>query len=472
MADRQRTQLPPVVLTSAAAVVGIVLTGLVVAIPGFRFAYRSPAGHLAMENIDASIAALIAVLFAGRYLRSSAVRDLLVSVAFALSSACGFMLVIVPAVTNGQAIVWTSWIPLVVRLFAAILIATAAARPAQRITNNDHVRQLLGLAVTAVFGLIVIGVVFRGNLPAPLNPTLSPASSTHPVFVGNRAVLVAQAAHAVLYGFASIAFTVYAQRNKDDLTRWLAAGCMLAAFARFNYLLFPSLYSQYLYVGDFLRTAFYVVLGVGAIREMVGFWTLQSEAAVFAERRRIARDLHDGTVQELGYIRTLARQATRSGEDGRALEAIGAAAERALAEARQSIAALSMPLDEALVVVVRRVVSEIADRYDVDVRVVGSEGRHHLDSSTRDAIVRVVREAVSNAARHASADLVQVRISPGIVEVQDDGSGFDPATSSNGGFGLVSMRDRAEAVGAALHVDSREGAGTTVRMIWGVEKSG
>jgi signal transduction histidine kinase len=459
-------------LTSAAAVVGIVVTGLILAIPGLRFAYRSPAGHLAMENIDANIAAVVAVLFYGRYLRSAGVRDLLVSVAFALVSACGFMLVIVPAVTDGRAIVWTSWIPLVVRLFAAVLIAAAAARPAQRVTPTDHIRSLLLLAVSGVFCLIAVGVAFRDNLPTPLNPTLSPASSTHPVFVGSHIVLGAQAAHVVLYGFAAIAFTVYAQRTRDDLTRWLAAGCMLAAFARLNYLLFPSLYSQYLYVGDFLRTGFYVVLGVGAVRELLGYWTLHAEAAVFAERRRIARDLHDGTVQELGYIRTLARRAAQSGEDGRALEAIGGAAERALAEARQSIAALSMPLDEPLVVVIRRVVSEIADRYDVNVQVVGSEGRHHLDSPKRDAIVRVVREAVSNAVRHSSPDLVQVRVSPGIVEVEDDGHGFDAAAASNGGFGLVSMRDRAEAVGASLQVESQQGVGTTVRMIWGVEWRG
>jgi signal transduction histidine kinase len=472
MADRSRGQLPPVVLTCGAAVIGIVFTGLVLAIHGLRFAYRSPDGHLAMENLDASIAALVAVLFYGRYRRSAAVRDLLVSVAFALSSACGFMLVIVPAVTTDRAIAWTSWIPLVVRLFAAGLIATAATRPADRVTTVDHIRALLVLAVCMAFGLVVLGVVFRGNLPQPLNPTLSPAASTHPVFVGSKAVLVAQALHVVLYGFASIAFTVHAQRTKDDLTRWLAAGCMLAAFARFNYLLFPSLYSQYLYVGDFLRTGFYIVLGVGAVRELFGFWTLQADAAVFAERRRIARDLHDGTVQELGYIRTLARQATTGNKQGRALEAIGAAAERALAEARQSIAALSMPLDESLVAVVRRVVGEIADRYDVDVRVAGSEGPHNLGSPTRDAIVRVVREAVSNAVRHSSPSLVQVRLSPGIVEVQDNGSGFDAAASSNGGFGLVSMRDRAEAIGASLQVDSSKGTGTTVRMIWGADRRG
>lgn len=471
MATPQRNGTSALMLTEAAAVVGIVVTGLVLAVPGLHFAYRSPAGHLAMENLDASIAGIVAVFLYGRYLRNAAVRDLLICVAFTLSSACGFMLVIVPAVTSGRAVVWTSWVPFVVRLFAAVFIAAAAASPEQRVTRTDHIRLLAALAVVAMLALVILGILFRGNLPVPLNPTLSPESSTHPHFVGSRIILAGQAVHVLLYGFAAIAFTANARHNDDDLTSWLAAGCMLAAFARFNYLLFPSLYSQYLYTGDFLRTGFYICLGVGAARELTRFWALQAESAVFAERRRIARDLHDGTVQELGYIRTLAHQAARDGEDGRTLDGIEAAAERALAEARQAIAALSMPLDEPIVDVLRRVVGEIADRYDVHVRVT-SMGGQGLEPRWRDTVVRVVREAVSNAARHSSAEFVEVRLAPGLVEIRDNGAGFDPTAPTNGGFGLVSMADRAEAVGARLLVDSGVGAGTTVRMVWGGDERG
>jgi signal transduction histidine kinase len=461
--DRVRwTLLAPVLV---AAGLGLTVTLLVIFVPAMHFAYRSVAGHLAMENLDASIAAVVAVLFYGRYRRSRTTRDLLVSGAFGLLSACGYLLVILPAVDNDPSIVWTSWIPLVVRLFAAGLIALAAANPHRRVTDHGQLHILVLAAGAVLLAVIVVGLAMGDQLPTPLDPTLSPDASHRPRVVGAGAVLAAQAVHGLLYGFAAVAFTFYALRSRDDLTRWLAVGCAFAAFARVNYFLFPSLYSQWLYTGDFLRTAFYLALGIGAVRELLRYWHLQAESAVFAERRRIARDLHDGTVQELGYIRSLARQAARNPGDPAAADRIAAAAERALAEARQAIAALSLPLDEPLGDAIDRAAGEIADRYDVEVHVDADDVRG-LDRQRREAIVRVVREAVSNAARHADARRVDVTVSAGCVEIRDDGRGFDPYASTHGGYGLVSMRERAEAVGGSLHVTSRRDAGTTVRMVW------
>ena len=451
----------PAIVTAS---LGLLTTLLVVFVPALHFAYRSVVGHLAMENLDASIAAVVAVLFYGRYRRTAASRDLLVASAFTLLSASGFMLVVLPAVTASGSVVWTSWIPLVVRLFAAGLIALAAADPQRRINDRRELRRVVAVAVLVLAVVIVVGVVAGQRLPTPLDPTLSPEASNRPALVGSSVVLTAQALHAVLYGFAAVAFSLQAVRGRDDLTRWLGAGCAFAAFARVNYFLFPSLYSQWLYTGDFLRTAFYVVLGIGAVRELSRYWNVQAENAVFAERRRIARDLHDGTVQELGYIRSLARQAARD-PDPAAADRIAAAAERALAEAREAIASLSLPLDEPLAEVVRRSACEIADRYDVEVRIEGEEV-HEVDRPRQDAIVRIVREAVSNAARHADAHRVDVLVRRGSVEICDDGRGFDPEAVVEGRYGLVSMRERAESVGGVLSVTSRPGAGTTVRVEW------
>ncbi len=450
---------------AVAAALGLVVTLLVAFVPDLGFAYRSAPGHLAMENVDASVAAVVAVLFHGRYQRSGTTSDLLVSVAFALLSACGYMLVVLPAVDSDPGVAWTSWIPLVARLFAAGLIALAAADPRRRVVDRTGLRWFLAGSLAVLAAVLVVGVVIGDQLPTPLDPTVSPESSHRPVLIGDPAVLAAQATHAFLYGFAAVSFARWASRTGDDLTRWLAAGCAFGAFARLNYFLFPSLYSQWLYTGDFLRTAFYVTLGLGAARELRRYWALQAEAAVFAERRRIARDLHDGTVQELGYIRSVARQAARTADDPATADRIAAAAERALAEARQAIAALTQPLDEPLGDVVRRVAGEIADRYDVQVRV-EAEDLRDLDRDRREAVVRIVREAVSNAARHSGAGSVDVRVMAGELEVHDDGSGFDPTASTDGGFGLVSMRERAEAVGGTLHVRSVPGSGTTVRMVW------
>ena len=465
MNGRATARIRPRVTAITAAGLGLAVTILVAFVPGLQFAYRSSAGHLALENVDASIAALIAVLFYGRHRRSRSARDLLVSLAFALLSLTGVMLVLLPAFARHPGVVWTSWIPLVVRLFAAGMIALAASNPARRTDDRRSVLCAGGVAAAVLLGVILAGVLAGDRFPAPLNPNVSPASSHRPLLIGSPALLAAQAAHAFLYAVAAMLFVVQAERTRDELTSWLGVGCVLAAFARVNYFLFPSLYSQWLYVGDFLRTGFYLVLGYGALRELQSYWQLHSEAAVFAERRRLARDLHDGTVQELGYIRAVARRAAGSPLDTATADRIGAAAERALAEARQAIAALSMPLDEPLEDVLRRAAEEMADRYDVHVQVSAIE-RGDLERDKRDAVVRVVREAVSNAARHAQAGRIDVRVAPGCVEVHDDGKGFDPHSVSDGGFGLVSMRERAEAVGARFELTSAAGAGTTVRMEW------
>lgn len=451
--------------TIVAAVVGLVVTLVVILVPGVRFAYRSISAHLAMENVDASIAALVAVLFYGRFRRTVAAGDALVSGAFFLLAACGYMLVALPAAEAGRDVVWTSWVPLVVRLLAAGLIALAAANPQRLVTDRRDVRRAAAVIAVVLAAVITAGVVTGDRLPAPLDPTVSPEASGRPVFVGAAPVLAAQAVHGFLYAFAAVAFARHARHVRDDLTQWLAAGCAFGAFARVNYLLFPSLYSQWLYTGDFLRTAFYIVLGIGAVRELLTYWRVQAEHAVFSERRRLARDLHDGTVQELGYIRALARQMQRGGGDPTTADRILSASERALAEARQAIAALSQPLDEPLGDVVRRAVGEIGDRHDVQVSVETAD-LAPVDRTLQDAIVRIVREAVSNAARHAQARRIDVQVGNGYLEVSDDGRGFDPHVPVNGGFGLVSMNDRAEAVGGHLRVTSRRGSGTTVRMVW------
>jgi NarL family two-component system sensor histidine kinase LiaS len=78
-----------------------------------------------------------------------------------------------------------------------------------------------------------------------------------------------------------------------------------------------------------------------------------------------------------------------------------------------------------------------------------------------------VREAVTNAARHARATKVQVQLTNGgpiRLCVKDDGIGFDPTSSSPTGFGLVTMRERTAAIGGDLRVSSHRGKGTLVEV--------
>jgi signal transduction histidine kinase len=86
------------------------------------------------------------------------------------------------------------------------------------------------------------------------------------------------------------------------------------------------------------------------------------------------------------------------------------------------------------------------------------------------------REAISNVVKHASARtaLVLVAVSPTFIlmEVSDDGRGFDPAALRPGPFGLESMRSRADEIGGRLSITSAPGTGTVVRVEVAVEREG
>jgi signal transduction histidine kinase len=251
---------------------------------------------------------------------------------------------------------------------------------------------------------------------------------------------------------------------------WLAVAAALRVFAGIDYAFSPSLDRGWVYTGDAFRIGFYIALLAGAAGEVGRYWQASREAAVLDERRRIARDLHDGLSQELAFIVRRAKRAL----EGKARPAdtvqIAHAAERALDESRRVIATLTRPLDEPLDVVLSEAVKGVADRVGVTVALALDPGVH-VSAEAREALVRIAREAVTNAARHGDAGLVRVELENGTglrLRIVDDGRGFDAAATarqtSRGGFGLVSMSERAQAVGGVLHVASERGAGTTVEV--------
>jgi signal transduction histidine kinase len=239
---------------------------------------------------------------------------------------------------------------------------------------------------------------------------------------------------------------------------------VLASVAALHYFLFPSLYSRWVYTGDFVRLLSHLVLLAGAAREIGRYWRSLAAVAVLEERRRIARDLLDGLAQELAFI---LRRTSRTGQ-GNAMDAqIAAAAERAIADARRAIAALTRPLDEPLDVALAQAVEEVADRFGQRL-VLDLQPNVRVDSVTREELVRIAREAVSNAARHARAPLVRLELSngPGIrLRIADDGVGFDPRADGKERFGLVSMRERVRALDGEFRLASAPGAGTTIEVI-------
>jgi signal transduction histidine kinase len=156
----------------------------------------------------------------------------------------------------------------------------------------------------------------------------------------------------------------------------------------------------------------------------------------------------------------------RPGADQQAVAAIVTAAQRALEESRAAISALVRPIDEPLGEAVARVAGEAAERWHANVSTSEAHGLE-LGLPAREAVLRIVGEAVANAARHGHARRIRVELSrhpERLVSITDDGVGFDPGSIQPNGarHGLVGMRERAALVGAELHVRSRPGEGTEI----------
>ena len=141
------------------------------------------------------------------------------------------------------------------------------------------------------------------------------------------------------------------------------------------------------------------------------------------------------------------------------------AVDRAMAELREAIAANAAAPDEPLAVALTRAVLEVGDRLGVPITLTLDE-TVEVAPTVRDGLVGVAREAVTNAAQHSGSSTVRVTLSTGRLTVDDDGGGFDPAYGRPGGFGLTSMRERADAIGAALTITSAPGHGTAVEVTW------
>jgi len=200
------------------------------------------------------------------------------------------------------------------------------------------------------------------------------------------------------------------------------------------------------------------------------------DRAVLEERERIARELHDGLAQVLGYINTQTQavkkllESRRIGAAASELDAMGAVAREVYADVREAIVGLRAA-PKGLVPAIREYLSRLPGMTscEIELRVVGDAEEVALAPSTEIQLLRVVQEALSNVRKHASACHVEVIVSAdedGVgVEIADDGHGFDPLLLDRTGWprlGLQTMRERAQAIGGAFDVVSAPGEGTRV----------
>ena len=449
----------------ATAGVAAVLTAFVTAAPFAHFAYRNPRLHLVLETAMSLVAFLCAYLLYGRLQRGGQLRDALLASALVVHGLTTLLLSVAPAITGGpeHPDALQTWAPQALRLLGTVIFVTAAFVPDWKL-RRPHAFTLRVLVVVAFVASAIVASVaaFESQLPLAVDQDLSPTGPVRPLIAAHPVMWMAQLVSAALFGAAAVGFARVATRRGDELFEWIAIASVLAAFARINFFLFPSLYSDWVYTGDLLRLAFYLVLLAGAAREIERYWR---ETATLDERRRVGRELHDGLAQDLAFIAAQSQNVARGELDPRLLAELSRAGARALDESRRAIAALTLPLDERLDVAVARAVEEVAAREGVGVRLQLADVE--VPATVRETLVRIAREAVTNAARHARANSISVELTDGavpVLRVADDGVGFDPDEGRAAGYGLDNIRERADQIGAALRINSRHGRGTEIEV--------
>lgn len=470
----QRSPLPaaqdsPRQLITVTALVAGVFTMVVLVLPFLRFAYGAPALHVVLETLNAFIALLVAYLVYGRYRESHRAQDLLLVLGLASVAVANLLLTAVPLATFAQTGDEANrWAALAVRFLGTVFLLWAAITPRRATVKPRPAAALATVVLLTLATAAVVGLSLSTQLPAPVASQVEVTRASHPDLAAHPVVVAVHAVGVLIYAAAAIAFARAAEQYRDELLRWVAAGCVLASFAWVHYLLFPSLYSEYVYTGDVLRAGFYALMFFGAAREIRSYWDLRSRAAVMEDRRRMARDLHDGLAQELAYITAQSQRLTVRPEDEAALSRVRAAANRALDEARQAIAALTHTPDEPFETLLQRSLEALADRYDVRINTM-VDAVTQLTLERREALLRIAAEAVRNAVQHGGATRIDIALTddPVRLSITDDGVGFDvdaPVSRAAGGFGLTSMRERASAVGGQLGIKSSIGDGTTVEV--------
>ena len=196
------------------------------------------------------------------------------------------------------------------------------------------------------------------------------------------------------------------------------------------------------------------------------------------ERRRVAREIHDGPAQAMANVVLRAEICERLLAAGREevtqeLAQLKMLVKESLREVRKIIFNLRpMALDDlGLVPTLHRYLENLReqDATPVELKVSGREQRLH--TAIEVAVFRTIQEAVNNARRHAQATSIDVRLTFGpthlLLNVEDNGVGFDPEEVYRGwadreSFGIMSMRERIELLDGEFKLKSEEGRGTLI----------
>ncbi len=230
------------------------------------------------------------------------------------------------------------------------------------------------------------------------------------------------------------------------------------------------------YTGDELEMLELLAVHAAIALENTRLYQQAQTAAALEERNRLARDLHDSVTQSLYSLTLLAEGWRRLAQRGRltdldsVLTELGEIAQQSLKEMRLLIYELRPPaLEQAgLLGALHQRLGAVERRAGIEARLIAEE-LIKLPPQLEKGLYHITQEALNNALKHARATTVTVFVRARgewiEIEVDDNGCGFEPdRLNGQPGFGLVSMRERAEQLGGELVIESKPGMGTTVKV--------
>jgi len=442
------------------------LSTLLVGLELFRPVYvTDPSARAALETVITLCALLSGYLLLTVFRHRRRLSDLLLLVALVILALVDFVFAAVPALSGVDAVGRGTSARLGCELLVSIAFAAAAFAPRTTLVRRAGPPVFIALGVAT--GIVVAAglsalIVAEHWAPAGLD-VASVADASYPVSV---------AIHVLSSGvlFASgIAFFVR-PGPRDRNAGLLAGAAFLLSAATLQYLAMPAVAADWVTPGVAMRVAAYGFLLVVALQQDAKSRQEMRLAAINSERQRIARDLHDGLAQDLAVI---AAHGPHLFSELGADHPLVIAARRTLAASRGAIVDLAASTAPSTGAALRQVADELEVRFGVrvSVQVIPEQSRaggHDLDRVEREEVVRIAREAIVNAAQHGGARHVRVELNyrgPELLRVSDDGCGFQPSnTRSQGGFGLPTMRARAESIGGRLVARPRAGGGTELEV--------
>ncbi len=214
---------------------------------------------------------------------------------------------------------------------------------------------------------------------------------------------------------------------------------------------------------------------VGIIRDISGRKELEKQVVEAAARQQqeIGQDIHDGVGQELAGLRymaqthaeALAEQASPEAKTARRMTEWLATVQRQLRDITRQL--VPVELDAlGLLVALQTLSRQTTERSGIACRVDCDQEISVSDAGLATHLYRIAQEAVRNAARHAEANEITIRLREGLgrleLSILDDGIGLVSRSENHTGIGLRSMEYRAGLIGAALRVESRKGGGTQI----------